>query len=102
MTPEQTNANIDAADKRILYWALYRLLNAIHSARADDQNVSGPDRRGGMFNTVYFTADHWGPQIPGMPTADEILQQCRADDAHHERTYRAESMGLRVTGDEFI
>ncbi len=93
---------IEAADKETLWWALYKLLDAIGSARAVDPNVSGADRRGGLFNIVYFTADHWGPQIPGMPDQEKIRREVAEDISHHERTFAAERLGLRVTGDEFI
>jgi len=98
----EIKARISAANPETMYWALYRLLQAIHSARVDDPNVRGPDRRGGLFNVVYFTADHWGPLVPGMPNAEEIRKEIAADVSHHELTYWAEERGLRITGDEFI
>lgn len=98
----ENKARVAAANPETMYWALYRLLDAIYSARAEDPQVRGPDRRGGLFNIVYFTADHWGPLVPGMPNAEDIRKEIAADVAYHELTYWAESRGLRVTGDEFI
>ncbi len=102
MTKEQTDALIEAADKKVLWWALYRLLDAIGSARAEDPNVNGADRRGGLFSVVYYTTDHWAPQIPGMPDPEKIRREIAADNAYHEATYAAEARGIYVTGDEFI
>lgn len=98
----EDKARIAAANPETMYWALYKLLSAIHSARADDPNVRGPDRRGGLFNIVYFTADHWGHLVPGMPNSEEVRKEIEADTTYHETTYWAEARGLRITGDEFI
>lgn len=98
----EIKARIAAANPETMYWALYRLLDAIHSARCDDPNIRGADRRGGLFNVVYLTADHWGPLVPGMPNSEEKRKEIAADVAHHETTYWAEARGLRLTGDEFI
>lgn len=103
MTDADYNKLIEKADKNTLWWALYRLLGALHSARACDPHCVGqPEARGGLYSVAHMTADHWGPQIPGMPTIDGVAKEIAADDAYHERTFAAERMGLRVTGDEFI
>ena len=94
---------IAAADKVTMWWALYRLAGALHSARYEDPDCQkSPDKRGGLYNVVHFTADHWLPQIPGMPTAGEVARSCAADDAYHELTHLGERLGVRITGDEFF
>ncbi len=90
------------ADKEILWWALYRMSQALHSARYDDPHCQGEDKRGGLYTVVHYTADHWLPQIPGMPSFEQVSRECAADHAYHELTFWAEARGLRITGDEFI
>jgi len=102
VSDEQCKAFIEASDKETLWWALYRMLQATHSARACDPNTNGPDRRGGLFNIVYFVSDHWGPLVPGMPSFADVAKEIVEDISYHERTFAAERLGLRVTGDEFI
>lgn len=95
-------AYIEASNPTTLWWALYRLLDAIHAARHNDPSTNGEDKTGGPFNVVYFTANHWDKLIPGLPTFETVSAKCRADDAHHERTYLGERLGVRLTGDEFF
>lgn len=106
MTDEDFNKLIAKADKETLWWALYKVLSALHSARAVDPDCLGRDEsRGGIYSVVHFTADHWGPLIPGMPTLADlasVIADIEADDAYHELTYAAEKLGIRITGDEFI
>lgn len=37
-----------------------------------------------------------------MPDASEVAREIAEDEAYHNLTFAAESMGLRITGDEFI
>lgn len=84
MTEADYDALIEKADKKTLWWALFRLLNALGAARYQDPACQGqPDARGGLYNVAHFTADHWAPQIEGMPTAVDIARECRADDEYH-------------------
>lgn len=96
-TAEKPDPNVEAADKETLYWAVYRLLGAIHAARVD----ATPEQRS-ILHIIALTADHWGPQIPGMPRYEQAVKDARADDAHHEMTARGERLGIYLTGDEFF
>lgn len=103
LTEEDYKKFINASDKEQLWWALYRTLSALASARAVDPHCKGQkNNRGGTYSVVHFTADHWAPQIPGMPDPNVVAREIAADDAYHEITYAAEARGQRVTGDEFI
>ena len=103
LTDADCVAFIEKADKTTLWWGMFRLLSALHSARACDPDCAGkPEDRGGLYTVAHMTADHWGPQIPGMPDFSEVAREIAEDEAYHNLTYAAESMGLRITGDEFI
>lgn len=94
---------IEASDKETMWWALYKMSSALHAARYEDPDCKrNPEKRGGLYSVVHYTADHWLPQIPGMPTAEAIAAGCAEDTAYHELTYAAERLGIRITGDEFI
>lgn len=101
MTDEQIAANIAAADKETLWWAHYRLLSAVHSARYAAKADENKDQVA-ILHIIGITADHWQPQIPGMPSYAAVAEDCRADDDHHELTYLGERMGVYITGDEFM
>lgn len=106
MTDADFAGLIVKADKETLWWALYKVLSALHCARAVDPDCVGKaESRGGIYTVVHFAADHWGPLIPGMPTLDSlasVIADIAADEAYHELTYAAEKAGVRITGDEFI
>jgi hypothetical protein len=101
MSAGKFKRNLKAADKPTLYWALYRLLDAVHAARyaatADDK----PEQKA-ILHIIGITADHWGPLIPGMPSLEQAMREGRADDAHHERTALGERLRTYLTGDEFM
>ena len=103
MTDADFKALIAKSDKETLWWAMYRLLGALHSARACDPDCIGKqDNRGGLYAVVHMTADHWGPQVPGMPNPAAVARSIAQDISYHELTFWAERNGLRITGDEFI
>ncbi len=103
MSDADCAACIEKADKETLWWAMFRLLGALHAARASDPACKGkPDNRGGLYSVAHFIADHWGQQIPGMPDQNAVAREIADDEAYHELTYAAERLGLRITGDEFI
>jgi len=94
---------LEQADKEILWSALYRILESLYYARAEDPACVGEEEsRGGLYSVTHMTADFWAAPIPGMPNADAIAKDARADDAHRDLAYWAEQRGLRITGDEFI
>lgn len=105
MTDEPT-ADFDYAaltDKETLWWGLYRVLSALAHARACDPHCIGKaDSRGGVYSVAHRAADYWGALIPGMPDPAKIAREVAQDISYHERTFAAERLGLRVTGDEFI
>ncbi|MDE2426283.1 MAG: hypothetical protein KGO96_10305 [Elusimicrobia bacterium] len=93
------DAAIEAADKANLYWALYRLLSAVHSARY----AAETDTERAILHVTGYTADAWVDRIPStMPTLESVSRECRADDAHHARTELGERLGIYLTGDEFF
>lgn len=106
MSDADYDALVESADKNTLWWALYRVLSALHCARAVDPDCLGRDEaRGGLYSVVHGAADHWGPLIPGIPTLADlpgVVAEIAADDAYHALTYAAEREGIRITGDEFI
>jgi hypothetical protein len=92
---------IVGTDKETLWWAHYRLLNAVHAARYAADVDKNKDQQT-ILNVIGFTADHWQPQLPGMPSYEDVAKDCRADDDHHELTYLGERLGVYITGDEFM
>lgn len=98
--PDRTDEQvIESADKTNLYWALYRLLEAVHCARYAAETA--PEKA--ILHIIGFTADAWVDRLPPeMPTLDRVQKECRADDAHHERTALGERLGVYLTGDEFF
>lgn len=75
---------IEQTDKQTLWWAMFRLMNALQYARAVDPACIGVEgARGGLYSVVHYTADHWGPLIPGMPTLEAARREVAADDAYH-------------------
>lgn len=92
---------LDDTDKETLWWAHYRLLGAIHSARYAAAADKNRDQQA-ILHVIGFTADHWGPQLPGMPLYEAVAKDCAADDAHHSLTELGERMGVYLTGDEFF
>ena len=88
-------------DKETLWWAHYRLLNAVHAARYAADTDKNKDQQA-VLHVIGFTADHWQPKLPGMPSYAEVAKECRADDDHHELTYLGERLGIYITGDEFM
>jgi hypothetical protein len=84
MTEADYDRLIEQSDKATLWWGMYRLLNALHSARACDPVCVGVEGvSGGLYHVVHLTADHWGQLIPGMPTLEKVARDIAADDAYH-------------------
>lgn len=98
---EQYERDFAAADKETLWWALYRLLGAIRSARYAAKADKNKDQIG-ILHVIGYTSDHWGPKIPGMPLYKAVAKDCAADDAYHRLTELGERTGHYLTGDEFF
>ncbi len=107
ITDADCAAFIEKADKETLWWGMFKLLGALYSARACDRSASGSQVQ---ESGVAYTGPSrtWRRTIgeSRYPACQEdfseVQREIAEDEAYHNMTYAAESMGLRITGDEFI